>query len=41
LIAAGWFSLNIGFYVLALLAACSLLGAATWLFVRQIGHGDG
>jgi hypothetical protein len=40
LIAAGWFSLNIGFYVLALLAACTLLGTATWLFVRQIGHGD-
>jgi hypothetical protein len=40
LIAAGWFSLNIGYYVLALIAACVLLGAATWLFVGEIGHGD-
>lgn len=40
LVAAGWFSLNIGYYVLSLVAACVLLGAATRLFVRQIGHGD-
>ncbi|MGH6925465.1 MAG: cellulose biosynthesis cyclic di-GMP-binding regulatory protein BcsB [Propylenella sp.] len=40
LIAAGWFSLNIGYYVLALLAACALLGTATWFFVGEIGHGD-
>ena len=39
LIAAGWFSLNIAYYVLALVAACCLLGTATWLFVRRIGHG--
>ena len=39
LIAAGWFSLNIAYYVVALVAACCLLGTATWLFVRRIGHG--
>jgi hypothetical protein len=40
LVAAGWFSLNIGYYVLSLVAACALLGTATWLFVGQIGHGE-
>ena len=38
LVSAGWFSLNIAYYVLSLVVACCLLGTATWLFVRRIGH---
>ncbi|MCT8266422.1 cellulose biosynthesis cyclic di-GMP-binding regulatory protein BcsB [Afifella sp. JA880] len=38
LVAAGWMSLNIVYYVLGLIAACACLGLATTALLRRVGH---
>ncbi|MEM7694593.1 MAG: cellulose biosynthesis cyclic di-GMP-binding regulatory protein BcsB [Pseudomonadota bacterium] len=38
LIAANWFSINNGFYALALIAIAVLLGLVTWLLVSPLGR---